>query len=124
MTSFLFVLAALFGFGVVLVVARALIGPTIFDRLLATNVTGTLVVMIMVILSIAMGRTDFVDLALLYALLNFIGVIATLKYIRFGHLGRSTTTVNKDEGAYFESLVQIKEPSSTAVKTVEESIDD
>lgn len=112
MTSFLFVLAAVFGFGVVLVVARALIGPTIFDRLLATNVVGTLVVMIMVILSLAMDRTDFVDLALLYALLNFIGVIATLKYIRFGHLGRSERPQAEDEGSFFQEMSRLKAAKS------------
>jgi multicomponent Na+:H+ antiporter subunit F len=38
-----------------------------------------------------MGRPDFLDIGLLYALINFIGTFAVLKFVSYGDLGRATT---------------------------------
>ncbi len=62
--------------------ARALRGPTIFDRLLAANMFGTKTVLLLAVIAFFYGRPDFVDLALAYALINFIGVIAVLEFSR------------------------------------------
>ena len=67
---------------------RAIAGPTVFDRILAVNVFGTKTVLIIAVLGFLTGRPDFLDIALIYALINFVGVITVLKYVGFGDLGR------------------------------------
>jgi multicomponent Na+:H+ antiporter subunit F len=66
--------------------ARAFIGPTLFDRILAVNMFGTKTVLIIAVLGFLTGRPDFLDIALVYALINFISVIAVLKFFKFGDL--------------------------------------
>ena len=68
---------------------RAALGPTIFDRILAINTFGTATVLLIAIIGFLTGRPDFMDIALLYALINFISTIAVLKLFRFGSLGKS-----------------------------------
>jgi len=70
-----------------LAMARALLGPTVYDRILALNMFGTKTVLIIAVLSFMKGRPAFLDIALVYALINFIGTIAVLKFIRYGDLG-------------------------------------
>lgn len=71
-----------------LALVRALVGPTVFDRILALNSFGTKTVLIIAVLGFLMGRPQFLDIALAYALINFIGTIAVLKFFRYGDLGR------------------------------------
>ena len=61
---------------------RALLGPTIYDRLLAVNMFGTKTVLLVAVIAFLFGRPDFLDLALAYALINFIGVFAVLEFFR------------------------------------------
>ena len=65
---------------------RAVRGPTVYDRVLAVNTFGTSTVLLIAVLGFLTGRPDFLDLALLYALLNFIGTIAVLKFFKYGSL--------------------------------------
>ena len=67
-----------------LAVARAVMGPTVFDRILAANTFGTKTVLLIAVVGFMSGRPDFLDLALVYALINFIGIIAALKFFKFG----------------------------------------
>ncbi|MFO7550954.1 MAG: monovalent cation/H+ antiporter complex subunit F [Haliea sp.] len=69
-----------------LALARALLGPSVYDRVLAVNMFGTKTVLLIAIMAFAMGRTDFLDLALAYALINFIGVLAVLWFVHESHL--------------------------------------
>jgi len=71
----------------VLAVLRALLGPTVYDRILAVNMFGTKIVLLIAVFGFMTGRPDFLDIALVYALINFIGTIAVLKFIRYGDLG-------------------------------------
>jgi len=64
-----------------MVLTRALLGPTVFDRILAVNVVGTKIVLLIAVLGFATGRPEFLDIALVYALINFIGVIAILRFV-------------------------------------------
>jgi len=66
---------------------RALLGPTVYDRILAVNVFGTKTVLMIAVFGFLTGRPDFLDIALVYALINFVGVIAILKFFSFGDLG-------------------------------------
>ena len=68
---------------------RALMGPTVYDRVLAVNTFGTKTVLLIAALGFMTGRPEFLDLALVYALINFIGTIAVLKFFEFGDLGVS-----------------------------------
>ncbi len=65
-----------------LALLRALLGPTVYDRMLAVNMIGTKTVLLLSVLSFLFGRPDFLDLALAYALINFIGVLAALEFFR------------------------------------------
>jgi len=66
---------------------RALLGPTVYDRVLAVNTFGTKTVLLIAVLGFLTGRPEFLDLALVYAHINFIGTIAVLKFFEFGDLG-------------------------------------
>jgi multicomponent Na+:H+ antiporter subunit F len=70
-----------------LALSRALGGPTVFDRALAANSIGTLAMMMLAVVGFLTGRPDFLDLAIVYGLLNVIGTVAVLKFFRFGDLG-------------------------------------
>ena len=70
-------------------ITRALLGPTVYDRVLALNTFGTKTVLLIAVLGFLAGRPEFLDLALVYALINFIGTIAVLKFFEFGDLGRA-----------------------------------
>lgn len=67
--------------------ARALLGPTVFDRVLAVNSFGTKTVLLIALLGFLGDRPDFLDISMVYALINFIGTIAVLKFLKFGDLG-------------------------------------
>ena len=68
-----------------LALARARLGPTVFDRILALNMFGTKTVLLIAVIGFLTQRPDFLDLALLYVLMNFIGVIAVLRFATYGH---------------------------------------
>ena len=68
---------------------RAALGPTIFDRILAINTFGTATVLAIALFGFLTNRPDFMDIALLYALINFISTIAVLKLFRYGSLGKA-----------------------------------
>ncbi len=70
-----------------LALARAALGPTVFDRLQAANSIGTAAMLLLAVLGFLSGRPEFLDLAIVYGLLNVIGTIAVLKYFRHGDLG-------------------------------------
>ena len=73
-----------------LAIFRSIKGPTVYDRILAVNAFGTLTVVLISVYGFLNGRPDFLDLALVYALINFIGTIAVAKYVEFSHMGRPT----------------------------------
>lgn len=62
-----------------LALTRAFLGPTIHDRILAVNVVGTKTVLMIAVIGFITGRPEFVDIAIVYALLNYIGIIAVLR---------------------------------------------
>ncbi len=65
-----------------LALTRALLGPSVFDRVLAANMFGTKTVLLIAVLNFVSDGPDFLDLAVIYALINFIGVVALLKFVR------------------------------------------
>ncbi|TNE41212.1 MAG: pH regulation protein F [Alphaproteobacteria bacterium] len=71
---------------IAMALGRAILGPTSYDRILSVNAIGTKTVLLIGVIGFLTGRPDFLDLALVYALMNFIGTLAVLKYFKFGTL--------------------------------------
>lgn len=69
-----------------LVISRLFAGPTLYDRILATNSFGTLTVLLIGLLGFLTARPEFLDIAILYALINFVSTIAILKFFRYRDL--------------------------------------
>jgi multicomponent Na+:H+ antiporter subunit F len=82
-----------------LVIVRSFAGPTLYDRVLAVNSFGTLTVLLIGLLGFLTGRPDFLDIALVYALINFVSTIAVLKFFRYRLLGQASprTTFGEEE---------------------------
>lgn len=61
--------------------ARAALGPTRFDRILAANSFGTQTVLLLSVYFFVSGYPEYIDIALLYALINYVGVLAIVRYL-------------------------------------------
>ena len=73
-----------------LALARAIAGPTIYDRIAAVNLFGTKTVLLIAVWAFISNHPDLLDIALVYALINFIGVIAVLKLVTVGDFHSSS----------------------------------
>ena len=95
-----------FGAGITLILAmflmlvRLFAGPTLYDRVLAVNSFGTKTVLFLVVFSIFVGRADGIDIALLYALVNFIAIIAILKFFRYDSFHADLSTPSPRERSH------------------------
>jgi multicomponent Na+:H+ antiporter subunit F len=78
-----------------LAITRAILGPTIFDRVLAGNTVGSLAIMLLAVTGFLTGRPEFLDIGLTYGLLNVIGTLAVLKFFRHGDLAHDVETERK-----------------------------
>ena len=67
----------------VLALIRAFAGPTAYDRMLAANAFGTKTVLLIALGGYALSWNSFLDVALLYALLNFVGTIAVMRFFEY-----------------------------------------
>ena len=85
-----------------LALTRAILGPTVFDRVQAANTTGTVAMLLLAVIGFLSGRPEFLDLALTYGLLNVLSTIAVLKFFRHGDLGNPGEPghgqANREEG--------------------------
>ena len=66
---------------IVMGLVRAFRGPTLYDRVLAANMIGTLTVLMVAVLGFMTGRPEFLDIALVYVLISFVSTIAVLKVV-------------------------------------------
>ena len=82
-----------------LALVRALMGPTVYDRVLAVNMFGTKTALLLSVVAFLYGRPDFLDLALAYALINFVGVLAVLEFFQ----KRSALRNDKEAGRVRDS---------------------
>ncbi len=64
----------------IMAIARAVMGPTLYDRILAVNMFGTKTVLLISLLGFVMGRPEFLDIAIVYALINFVSVVGVLRH--------------------------------------------
>lgn len=74
-----------------LMIIRAIIGPSQYDRILAANSFGTKTVLLIAVIGYLFGRPVFLDIAIVYALINFITTIALMKYFRYHSLAQPLT---------------------------------
>lgn len=81
-----------------LALIRAVVGPSIYDRILAVNMFGTKTVLFIAILGYLMGRPEFLDIAIVYALINFISIIAVLRFFEYTHPAVDPVAALVDEG--------------------------
>lgn len=75
---------------ILMALIRAIRGPTPFDRILAANMLGTKTILLIAVSGFVTGRPDWLDLAIVYALVNFAGTIAVLKFARFRDLAHGS----------------------------------
>lgn len=80
---------------IVLALARAFLGPGLYDRILAINTVGTKTVIFVALVGFLLGRPQFLDIALFYALVNFVGTVAVL---RLSHSGGLDAPQAEEEG--------------------------
>ncbi len=83
----------------ILAIIRGIAGPTLYDRILAVNMFGTKTVLLISLLGFVMGRPEFLDIALVYALINFISVIGVLRYSdtnQFKHMPTEDKSIRKE----------------------------
>jgi multicomponent Na+:H+ antiporter subunit F len=80
-----------------LALTRALLGPSVYDRVLAVNMFGTKTVLLLAVIAFYYERADFLDLALAYALINFIGVLAVLGFFQTSRT-RKEQAASKERG--------------------------
>ncbi len=87
MTAFYLVIMAALLVSILMAMVRAILGPTSFDRILSVNAVGTTTVVLVAVMGFLKGRPDFLDLALIYALVNFVATIAVLRFMERKDLG-------------------------------------
>lgn len=75
-----------------LALLRATLGPTAYDRILALNAMGTKTVLLIAVVGFLFGRPEWLDLALVYGLMNFIGTLAVLRFSKYGSLAEPVET--------------------------------
>ena len=80
-----------------LALARAIAGPTLYDRILALNLCGTKTVLLIAVLGFLMGRPAFLDIALVYALVNFVSVIGILRFFEYAGANHRNAPDNREE---------------------------
>ena len=81
-------------FAMLLALLSAIIGKTVYDKILAVNIFGTVTVLFIAVFGFLTERPDFLDIALVYALINFVATIAILKFFEYGDMGRSSHITN------------------------------
>jgi multicomponent Na+:H+ antiporter subunit F len=75
---------------------RAIAGPSQYDRMLAANSFGTKIVLLIAVIGYLSGRPAFLDIAIVYALINFVTTIALMKFFRYRTLSRPLGPEAKD----------------------------
>ncbi len=70
-----------------LALLRAILGPTVYDRILAANMVATKTMLLIAVSGFLAGRPEWLDLALLYGLISYVAVLAVLRFSKYGDLG-------------------------------------
>ncbi len=70
-----------------LALLRAILGPSVYDRILAVNMFATKTMLLIAVSGFLAGRPEWLDLALLYGLISYVAVLAVLRFSKYGDLG-------------------------------------
>jgi len=76
-----------------LMIVRAIMGPSHYDRILAANSFGTKTVLLIAVIGFVFGRPAFLDVGISYALINFVATVALMKFFRYRSLETPLTQV-------------------------------
>ncbi len=87
-----------------IILVRLFRGPTLYDRVLAVNLFGTATVLFIGIIGFMSERPEFLDIALLYALINFVGTIAILKFFRYRSLGDTPQITSASDKSFKDEV--------------------
>ncbi|MGM0404642.1 MAG: monovalent cation/H+ antiporter complex subunit F [Thermoplasmatota archaeon] len=63
---------------------RLFVGPSIYDRIISLNVSGVIITVILTIMSIETGTGLYLDIAISFVMLDFVGTMAFVKYLEGG----------------------------------------
>ena len=85
--------------GMCLTLLASILGKTIYDKILCVNAFGTVTVAFIAVFGFFSQRPDFLDIALVYALINFIATLAVLKFFEYGDMGSKSQKQKKVENA-------------------------
>ena len=77
-------------FAMLMALISAIVGKTVYDKMLAVNIFGTITVLFIALFGFLTERPEFLDIAMVYALINFIATVAILKFFEYGDMGRSS----------------------------------
>lgn len=67
----------------IVALVRGFLGPTLFDRIVAVNMFATKTILLVAVISVASGDGSYLDIALVYTLINFIGILAVLRFFEY-----------------------------------------
>lgn len=96
--NLLFTIAlAVLGVLLFLCLLRAILGPRIADRVVGINMIGTIVIMMIAILSLMLGEGYLVDIAIIYAMLSFLAVVVLAKIYIGVYLARKAKEGDENE---------------------------
>ena len=87
MSAFLIGSSAVIGVSIIFLLLRFICGPSIFDKILSANLIGTNIILAILFIGFEKGARDYIDIALVYAFLNFIATIGYLRFFRYGFKG-------------------------------------
>ena len=91
-------LSAMLLIAIALGLVRAFRGPTLYDRVMAANMIGTLTVLMVSVLGFMTGRPEFLDIALVYVLISFVSTIAVLKVCSSRNCSTDSNVTGSGEG--------------------------
>jgi multicomponent Na+:H+ antiporter subunit F len=91
-------LSAMLLIAIALGLVRAFRGPTLYDRVMAANMIGTLTVLMVSVLGFMTGRPEFLDIALVYVLISFVSTIAVLKVCSSCNCNTDSNVTGSGEG--------------------------
>lgn len=81
-----------------MMIGRAIAGPSQYDRILAANSFGTKTVLLIAVAGYLFGRPAFLDIAIVYALINFVTTIALMKFFRYRSLAQPLCQAEPGDG--------------------------
>lgn len=94
--GFFIVVLSIMAFMLILCLIRAIIGPKVADRIVATNMMGTMVMVMIAVLAVMMGEGYLMDICIIYAMISFLAVVVLTKVYMGVYLQKKQAKENED----------------------------